>query len=217
MFLIKLELYIYIYSKRKRKNWASVSPCVRVVTTRNPFLSDSNRKSWFQIVQNPRRSTHPSPIDDIGQLLSHVFFMPQADGAISTPPPRGPSTRVFFSEFNIYTEWLMTIIKKRGRIVRNIFVIDRYDDALSAPLRTFPTGCWEEMLSRAYATSQAPTVDDRMPEHIQQSFSDVQKSRSRNEKRAKCFKTFEAFFIFSFKKISCCFQKKQKKKKQSLT
>lgn len=33
----------------------------------------------------------------------------------------------FFSEFNIYIEWLMTIIKKRGRIVRNIFVIDRYD------------------------------------------------------------------------------------------
>jgi len=49
----------------------------------------------------------------------------------------------------------MTIIKKRGRIVRNIFVIDRYD----APLRV-PTGCWEEMLSRMYSVWTLTPIDE---------------------------------------------------------
>lgn len=56
----------------------------------------------------------------------------------------------------------MTIIKKRGRIVRNIFVIDRYD---------VPTGCWEEMLSRTYSVD--PNADRRaVCRYIQRSFSD---------------------------------------------
>lgn len=76
MYWIKIEL-----------SYRAKFPSLCVVTARNPFLSDSNRKSRFQIVQNPPRSAHPSSIDDIGQLLSHAFFVPQADGAISTPPP----------------------------------------------------------------------------------------------------------------------------------
>jgi hypothetical protein len=75
----------------------------------------------------------------------------------------------------------MTIIKKRGRIVRNIFVIDRYD----APHRA-PTGCWEEMLSRMYS------VDPNAPRrraagrrgtpyvgYLQRSFSDPKVEKSK--------------------------------------
>jgi len=81
----------------------------------------------------------------------------------------------FFSEFNIYTEWLMTIIKKRGRIVRNIFVIDRYD----APLRV-PTGCWEEMLSRMYSVD--PNAYRRTVCWISSDHFQIQKSRRQSGK-----------------------------------
>lgn len=81
----------------------------------------------------------------------------------------------------------MTIIKKRGRIVRNIFVIDRYDDA---PLRV-PTGCWEEMLSRMYSVD--PNAYRRTVCWISSDHFQIQKSRSQSGKlscsyRAKCFK-----------------------------
>lgn len=64
----------------------------------------------------------------------------------------------------------MTIIKKRGRIVRNIFVIDRYD----APLRV-PTGCWEEMLSRMYSVDPNADTTSRMS-NIRRSLSDPKES-----------------------------------------
>lgn len=73
----------------------------------------------------------------------------------------------------------MTIIKKRGRIVRNIFVIDRYD----APLRV-PTGCWEEMLSRMYSADPNADTTNRMLD-IRRSFSDP-KDREVKMRKLSC-------------------------------
>lgn len=67
----------------------------------------------------------------------------------------------------------MTIIKKRGRIVRNIFVIDRYD----APHRV-PTGCWEEMLSRMYSVD--PNADRRTVCRISSDHFQIRRSRSQS-------------------------------------
>lgn len=68
----------------------------------------------------------------------------------------------------------MTIIKKRGRIVRNIFVIDRYD---------VPTGCcWEEMLSRMYSVN--PNVPNRMSDVSNDRFQ-IRKLRNQSEKLSR--------------------------------
>lgn len=92
----------------------------------------------------------------------------------------------------------MTIIKKRGRIVRNIFVIDRYD----APHRV-PTGCWEEMLSRMYSVDPNADSTNRMSD-IQRSFSDPKVEKSKWKAiacsyRAKCF---EALYFLPLDPIS---------------
>jgi len=75
----------------------------------------------------------------------------------------------------------MTIIKKRGCIVRNIFVIDRYD----APQRVPAAGCWER--NAFQRTRSGRPQHRRVRAHVCRSFSypRVEKPKRRAKPYAK--------------------------------
>jgi len=78
----------------------------------------------------------------------------------------------------------MTIIKKRGRIVRNIFVIDRYD---GASLRRFRLAAGKKCFHVLSVWTLMP-ADEPYVGYIQRSFSDpkVEKSKWRAIVQLSC-------------------------------